>query len=243
MRLHQGVTRLEPTSQHHGAAPARRLRRGERRRSIIETATGFFAKEGFQGSTRALAAQLGVTQALLYRYFRSKEDLVVEVFGDLAERVGPLPVDGLAERGRPLETRLGELLTAYANALDPITLRLQYRAALDGIDAGRRLVAAQREQVVPPVVSALRGEFGLPDLDAQPMLTGERELAIAPFGSVAYFVAREHIFGADPPAGTERIAHMYARIFVDGARNEMPNLHRLDPDDVLGQRAPTRDEV
>ncbi len=240
MRLHQGVTPSQPTSQHHGAVPARRLRRGERRRSIIETATGFFAEEGFQGSTRALAARLGVTQALLYRYFRSKEDLIEEVFGALADRVGPLPVDGLAERGRPLEIRLGEVLTAYANALDPITLRLLYRSALDGVDAGRRLVSARQEQVVPAVVAALRAECGLPDLDAQPMLAGERELAIAPFGAVTHLAAREHIFGDGLPAGTERIAHMYARIFAAAAREEMPELHRLDPDDVLGQPVPTR---
>ena len=52
----------------------------DRREVILAAACGFFADVGFAGTTRALADSLGVRQALLYRYFPSKEALVEAVF-------------------------------------------------------------------------------------------------------------------------------------------------------------------
>ena len=52
----------------------------ERRRSLIEAAVPLFAKEGFRGvTTKELAAQAGVSEALLYQHFPSKDDLYSEV--------------------------------------------------------------------------------------------------------------------------------------------------------------------
>nr|WP_165928249.1 helix-turn-helix domain-containing protein [Rhizobium sullae] len=45
-----------------------------------------FAEEGFGASTRRLASRLGVTQAALYKHFRSKDDIVAAaaLFGSIA---------------------------------------------------------------------------------------------------------------------------------------------------------------
>jgi AcrR family transcriptional regulator len=57
-------------------APVRRLRRAERRQQILAAATQAFARAGFAAtSLDDLAAQAGVSRAILYRHFDSKTDL------------------------------------------------------------------------------------------------------------------------------------------------------------------------
>src|SRR5918912_1039429 len=53
-----------------------RLSSGERRQAIIEAVTGAFAQNGFHGTTtRELARAAGVSEALIYKHFPSKESL------------------------------------------------------------------------------------------------------------------------------------------------------------------------
>jgi AcrR family transcriptional regulator len=53
-----------------------RLSAAERRRDIVEAVRDVFADKGFDGTTtRELARAAGVSEALLYRYFPSKESL------------------------------------------------------------------------------------------------------------------------------------------------------------------------
>ena len=47
---------------------------------ILREAIIFFAEHGFEAQTRDLAARIGVSQALIYRYFRSKADLTEKVY-------------------------------------------------------------------------------------------------------------------------------------------------------------------
>jgi TetR/AcrR family transcriptional regulator len=48
----------------------------DRREQILHVATGLFAQQGFRGTTTKLIAdQAGVTEALIFRHFPSKEDL------------------------------------------------------------------------------------------------------------------------------------------------------------------------
>jgi AcrR family transcriptional regulator len=53
-----------------------RLSAHDRRQQIMQVATGLFARQGFQGTTtREIAGQAGVNEALLFRHFSSKETL------------------------------------------------------------------------------------------------------------------------------------------------------------------------
>src|SRR5437660_10132615 len=47
-----------------------------RREQILSVATRLFARQGFQGTTtKEIAAHAGVTEALIFRHFPSKDDL------------------------------------------------------------------------------------------------------------------------------------------------------------------------
>lgn len=220
--------------QRHGAGRVTRLPRGERRRRIVSAASGFFAEEGFQGGTRALASRLGVTQALIYRYFPSKDALIEAVFEALAqEREAPSPTEFLYGE-QPLGDRLGDLFVAYLDTFGSTDLRLMFRAALDGLDVFRRFEGLTNGQVARPTVSALRAEVELPGLDDRPMLFGEYELALALYGSVL-FTAAQKVLGEEPAEGYEPILRMHARVFADGASQEVPRLHALPAENPLAQ--------
>lgn len=60
----------------NNASKTSRLPAELRRQKIIKAALGVFSRDGFHGTTtRALAKEAGVSEALLFRHFPSKEDL------------------------------------------------------------------------------------------------------------------------------------------------------------------------
>jgi AcrR family transcriptional regulator len=70
---------------------ARRLTAEERRAAILEAAAPLFAERGFHGiRTAELARAAGVSEALLYKHFPSKEEL----YAALRERVHAASADG-----------------------------------------------------------------------------------------------------------------------------------------------------
>ena len=70
------------------AAPARRLRRGERREQILAAATRAFARSGFAAtSLDDIAAEARVTRVILYRHFESKTDLYRAVLRRARDRL------------------------------------------------------------------------------------------------------------------------------------------------------------
>src|SRR5882724_2604577 len=58
------------------ATPQVRFSSADRREQILDVATGLFAQQGFQGTTtKVIAEKSGVTEALIFRHFPSKEEL------------------------------------------------------------------------------------------------------------------------------------------------------------------------
>src|SRR5580693_8608605 len=52
----------------------------ERRRQLIEVAIDLFSKKGFGGTTtREIAAAAGVTEAIIFRHFATKQDLYTAI--------------------------------------------------------------------------------------------------------------------------------------------------------------------
>src|SRR5512145_2627570 len=63
-----------------------RLTADERRNAIVTAATKVFAENGFHGTTtRELAKAAGVSEALLYKHFPSKESLYAAMLGGCAK--------------------------------------------------------------------------------------------------------------------------------------------------------------
>src|SRR5690349_3758073 len=105
-----GVT-MDGTKQH---------RRGNTRQRIQDVALELFAEQGYEKtSLREIAERLEVTKAALYYHFKTKEEIIVSIFGDLTK-----PIEDLIEWGRDqphtLETKQ-ELVRRYSQALSEAT--------------------------------------------------------------------------------------------------------------------------
>jgi TetR/AcrR family transcriptional regulator len=72
-------------------APRPRLHAPDRRRQLLETALDLFSRKGFRGTTtKAIAKAAGVTEAIIFRHFPTKEALYAAVL-DCKHESGEIP--------------------------------------------------------------------------------------------------------------------------------------------------------
>lgn len=96
------------------------------RAHILSTALALFAEKGYQVTTmREIAAGAGCSLGLAYRYFDSKESLVVAVYEqcseDLAGEIASLPSAPIAKRFAQTVRANFERLSPYREAFGAIT--------------------------------------------------------------------------------------------------------------------------
>src|SRR5437773_10543189 len=105
------------------AVSARRLPRGQRREQIIAAATRAFAKAGFAATNLDdIAAEAGISRAILYRHFDSKTDLYRAVLDSACQRlIAATGADQFTEQS------IAGLLAAAAE--DPAGFRLLFHHA------------------------------------------------------------------------------------------------------------------
>lgn len=127
-----------------------RLPPQERKAQFINKAIEFFSQEGFDSSTRQLAAKLNVTQPLLYRYFPSKDDLINQVYeavyiGRWDENWDKL----LRDQSKSLEERLNIFYQKYtAKVFEDKWLRIFLFSGLKGIEINKRYLKFVQENVI-----------------------------------------------------------------------------------------------
>jgi len=208
-------------------APRRRMTPGNRRNLILEQAAEFFASHGPAASTRALAKALGITQALLYRYFPSKEALVRAVYNErFSARWDPAWVERLHDRSHPLQERLVEFFTVYIDRLSAPDYRLWMRAALEGWSFARFYHQDLVEHVLVPIIAELRLEAGLDGFEAQPVMYGELEIAFNLHGALTFMRIRRDVYGAPVHPDIKAAIALHVAIFLPGAVEQVRVLHR-----------------
>jgi TetR/AcrR family transcriptional regulator len=134
------------------------MSREARRRQLIEIAVKYFSRFGFQGaSTKAIAKEAGVTEAIIYRHFATKEQLYSAILDYKLQQSGTQEwiheLHKLAEANRDEElfrSVARKVLDAYAR--DPDFQRLMFRAAIEIHDFSMLL----HERVGLPIYEFLR---------------------------------------------------------------------------------------
>ncbi len=192
----------------------------ERRSDIVARAATFFAEHGFERSTRDLAAWLGVTQPLLYRYFPSKDDLVGEVYAHVyLQRWNPEWDRLLGDRSLPLRRRLECFYDAYTQTIFTRDwIRIYLFAGLKGIDLNRRYIGLIEDRLLKRIVVEVRHEAGLPP--REPM-AAEIELAWLLHGGIFYHGVRRHVFGSPVLEDREMMVRNAIDLYLAGATNLM----------------------
>ncbi|MBY0337235.1 MAG: TetR/AcrR family transcriptional regulator [Acetobacteraceae bacterium] len=171
----------------------RRLDPATRREKILDAAVAYFAEVGFDGPTRDLAARAGVTQALLYRYFPSKQALVEAVFERVyLGRLDPRWLVEVRDRSLPIETRLSRFYGAYTRAIFTYEwMRIFMWAGLSGDALNRRYL----EHVGDSLLAPLAEEIGAADGRRRP---GPEDMWNL-HGSIVYLGIRRFIYRLPTP--------------------------------------------
>ena len=172
-----------------------RLPPEERKAQFIYKAIEFFAKEGFDSSTRQLAAKLNVTQPLLYRYFPSKADLINQVYETVYMGRWDDNWDNLLQdESKPLDQRLNLFYQQYTTKIfEDKWLRIFLFSGLKGIEINRRYLKFVQENVIKVI-----GEQYLKTYQPKQLRLTDREQEIiwVTHGSLIYYGIRKHVYGS-----------------------------------------------
>ncbi|MFF4183486.1 TetR/AcrR family transcriptional regulator [Streptomyces sp. NPDC001691] len=167
-------------------AGERRRDAGATRRRLLDAARDLFAERGYEGATvREIAERAGANQALLFRYFGSKQGLLTEVVaqGGL-ERLRATPPEEL------FETALRSMLTSSASGTADRSLEVYLRSIGRGDEAtGTLRELGEQYQSALAALSGARDGALRADL-AMAWLLG--------IGLMRTVVAREPLASADP---------------------------------------------
>ncbi|MCZ7566390.1 MAG: TetR/AcrR family transcriptional regulator [Burkholderiales bacterium] len=197
----------------------RRARPARKRRAAETTAAAarVFAERGYHGATtQDIADVLGIRQASLYYYFRSKEAALEEVcldgVGAYVARAAAI-MRGPGSAADKLAQLVRHHIAPWRDRADFTRVFLRERHNLP--DASRHRVgryARRYERIFQQVLEAgvAAGEFRR-DLDCR----------IATLGAIGMCNAASAWYGVEPGATLERIAGVFAALLLEGVRTPM----------------------
>ena len=199
--------------------PRKRLSQEERRTQIIEVAMDLFARKGFKGATtRAIAEVAGVSEAIIFRHFATKEDLYDAIIEHTLEKRRHLweqDKSKVAAEG-DLETLLHGFATAYIarNRQDPTFIRLMMYSALEDHKFRERFLDMHRSPHMRAVRRAI--EKGVQEgvyRHVDPRLTARSFLWTLMQYCVSRFVASSRPVD---PGNDEEMVENLVRVYAGG---------------------------
>ena len=182
-------------AQSHAAPARRRFSVAERERQILEGAIQFFAVHGFGGQLRDLAKSIGVTHALLYHYFPTKQALVDRVYLEVFEGRWRDEWDALLDDpALAVEDKLTAFYAEYVNiTLSRDFVRILMFSGLMDHTITDRFFMMLRSRLFPRLIRETRRFRGVTSR-ARPSRR-EMELLMGLHGGMYYVSMRRWIYG------------------------------------------------
>ncbi len=204
---------------------ATRLHAGERRQQLLETALDFFSRKGFKGTTtKEIAAAAGVTEAIVFRHFASKQALYQAVLdncqesAEMQEWLAKMRV--FMDRGDDaglLRTIALKILQNYRR--DARLQRVLLFAALEGHEHGlahHRQISIPLYELLCQYIVRRQSEGKLREYDPGMIL-----VSIA--GMATHFATLTQMFGFACDVPDEQVADIFTSIMMTGIH---PNKER-----------------
>ena len=192
----------------------------ERRRQIIEAATTLFSRKGFRGTTtREIARAVGVSEAMLFKHFATKEELYAAII-EAKSHVEQLmdTVVEAAERGddaEVLRTLAREMIARTRT--DPTLMRLTFFSALEGHALSDMMFRSRVQQLDDFLSRYIARRIAAGAFRAVDPLQAAWNFS----GMVAYHVQRRELFGQKPPRHltSDRAVEEIVQLFLNGVRH------------------------
>jgi TetR/AcrR family transcriptional regulator len=198
-----------------------RMSATDRQRQLLETALNVFSRKGFKGSTtKEIAAGAGVTEAIIFQHFPSKEALysaVLELHLDTEEEQKWIReilecMERKDDEGL-IQSFILHVLQGYR--INAALQRVILFAALEGHEQGLMRLHQQFSPIyerLKEYIGSRQKEGALIDLDPHSILIG--------FGGIAhqYGLITQIMHAPAPDISDEAIARQFTRILMHGVR-------------------------
>jgi AcrR family transcriptional regulator len=222
-----------------GVNEGRRIRMApdDRERMILEEAVRFFARHGFSAQIREFASEAGISQGLVYRYFRSKRELVERVYEhNFIKRWDAQWEAALQDRTEPLDRRLCAFYSAYLKAIDdPDWIRLVMYSGLEGNDLAPRYVRTQVEHLLKIIATECR-DPGSAEAASAPVTEAEMEAVWHLHSTFIYYLVRKHIFGVRTIEETDMLVTVAVNNFLGGIGGLATDMYSEPSEERKSQR-------
>jgi AcrR family transcriptional regulator len=169
----------------------------ERERQILDGAIQFFAVHGLGGQLRDLAKSIGITHALLYHYFPTKQALIDRVYLEVFEGRWRAEWDALLDDpDMPVEDKLTAFYLEYVTiTLSQEFVRILVFAGLTDHTITDRFFAMLRARLFPRLIRETRRFRGM--VSRAKASEREMELLMGLHGGFFYISMRRWIYAQD----------------------------------------------
>jgi AcrR family transcriptional regulator len=208
----------------------RRMRAEERRQHLISVALRLFATHGFSGTTtKAIAEGAGISEAVIFRHFRAKDDLYAAILHEKARQDGyddmMKAVQGYAQRDEDENMIHYFVLTTLENfQRDPNFQRMILFAALEKHEFGR----LAKRMFGLPLAEFLRNYVQRRQKAGAFRKGDPRVLAFSIMALPLHFAMITQVFGVKRVKGSNRsLADAFTRILLTGLYSEKSPAQRV----------------
>ena len=190
---------------------------------IVEEAVRYFAEHGFEGETRALARRIGVSHALIFRYFPTKQALIDRVYEEVfLRRWNPEWEEWLDDRRVPLRKRLRRFYRAYYGAVDEYEwIRIALSSAMRRVNIMERYLGLVRQRLIRRIATELRAHYRLPPPEDVPLSALELQLVWNFHAFAIYALIAKHVYGITMPMTADPAIDAQIDLFLAGAKQQI----------------------
>ena len=203
----------------------RRLSSGDRRRQLIHTAVSLFSRHGFSGTrTKDIAAACGVSEAILFRHFASKEDLYRAILDEQQQESG---AEEWFQQMRELARRRDDsgfvrcFMTRLLKSFRENTEfhRLLLFASLDG----HALAELFYQRLASPTFEFMRDYFELRQRERAFRRADAAAAVLFVISAAVHFAMSRYLFSAPAlPLSDDEVATKFAGFVLQGIQDPQP---------------------
>lgn len=197
----------------------RRMTAKGRREQILQGAMQLFAQKGFRGTTtREIARRLHISEALMFKYFPSKEALyraIIQKRMDGSEEM-IIPREAIEAKD---DRQVFQSIASYLiqkNTADPTFMRLLLYSALEGHDLSRIFFENNAMEKTRLLAKYIRQRIKEKAFKPVPPMLAARAF----IGMIIHYIQAQEIYGMKKhlPYSRKKVVDTLVEVFLSGLR-------------------------
>ncbi|MCS0494468.1 TetR/AcrR family transcriptional regulator [Ancylobacter sp. MQZ15Z-1] len=201
----------------------------EREELILDQATRYFAEFGLSAGTIELARRIGITQPLLYKYFPTKEALLVRIYDRLFPQNWSPALEALLEdETRPVRERLTQFYQQFTRTvLTYDHVRLFLFSGLTNSALNARYYTILTDRIFTRIIAALRTEYV--EAPEGPPSEDEMELVQSLHACIYHVAFRRWLHDLTVEGDLDALIARKIDFYLDGAAASLKALDAAKP--------------